>query len=112
MAYGAGVIAARRYSATPVDPRTHATGSIKKAFAEYPHLGKVLPAMGYSPSQLRELERTINRTECDAVISGTPMDLRKVINVRRPVARIRYDLEETSHPDLRQVLKKFLKTRK
>ena len=68
--------------------------------------------MGYSASQLRELQRTINRTKCDAVISGTPIDLRRVIKVNKPVVRIRYSLEETSRPDLRQIIDRFLKRRK
>lgn len=109
MAYGAGVIASQRLSATLVDPRPHAAGSIKKVFRDYPHLGKVLPAMGYSGTQLKELQLTINRTKCDAVISGTPIDLRRILKVNKPVVRIRYSLEETSKPDLRSVLKRFLK---
>jgi predicted GTPase len=108
MPYGAGTLAARRFSAKPVDPRPFATGSIKEVFKKYYHLDKVLPTMGYSKRQLRELEETVNKTKCDAVISGTPIDLRKVISTNKPIVRIRYDLEEISEPDLRQILKRFL----
>ena len=111
MSYGAGTIAAREFSAEPVDPRPHASGSIRKVFRKYPHLGNVLPAMGYSRRQVRELEETINRTRCDAVISGTPIDLRRIIKTRKPIVRIRYNLEETSRPDLGDILKRFLRSR-
>jgi predicted GTPase len=109
MSYGAGTIAARQFGAKPVDPRPYARGSIRKTLMKYPHLGSILPAMGYSPGQVRELERTINRVPCDAVISGTPIDLRRIINVRKPIVRIRYNLEETSRPNLREIVKDFLK---
>ncbi len=110
MAYGAGTIAARRFSARPVDPRPYASGSISKVFRKYPHLGKVLPAMGYSDKQLGELERTINRTKCDAVIIGTPIRLSRIIRINKPVVRIRYTLEEISRPDLDQIVARFLKS--
>jgi predicted GTPase len=110
MAYGAGTIAARRFSARLVDPRPYASGSIKKLFEKYPHLGKVLPAMGYSEKQLGELEKTINRAKCDAVIIGTPIRLSRLIRINKPVARIRYTLEEISRPDLDQIIKRFLKS--
>jgi predicted GTPase len=109
MPYGAGTIAARQFSAIAVDPAPYAVGSIKKTFKRYPHLGKILPAMGYSRRQVRDLEKTINRTKCDAVISGTPIDLRRLIKTNKPIVRIRYNLEETSKPDLRSILKTFLK---
>jgi len=109
MSYGAGTIAARHFSARPVDPRPYATDSIKRVFMKYPHLGHVLPAMGYSEKQVRELGRTINRVKCDAVISGTPIDLRRIIHVRKPIVRIHYNLEETSRPNLTDIVKDFLK---
>jgi predicted GTPase len=92
-----------------VDPRPQAAGSLGKVFRKYPHLGNLLPAMGYSPKQVRELERTINRVKCDAVISGTPIDLRRIIRTKKPVVRIHYDLKETSRPNLEEVLKAFLR---
>jgi predicted GTPase len=109
MAYGAGTIAARQLSARPVDPRPYIRGSIKRTFQRYPHLGNVLPAMGYSERQIRELEHTINRIKCDAVISGTPIDLRRIIHVKRPIVRIHYNLEETSRPNLMDITRDFLK---
>lgn len=112
MFYGAGTIAARRFSAKIVDPRPYAVGSIKQTFKKYPHLGDVLPAMGYSEKQIRELEKTINKVECDAVISGTPIDLRRIIKVIKPIVRIQYNLEEISKPDLKDILKKFLQKSK
>jgi predicted GTPase len=112
MAYGAGTLAAQEFSAKIVDPRPYAVGSVKQTFKKYPHLGDVLPAMGYSSRQIRELERTINRVKCDAVISGTPIDLRRIIKVNKPIVRIQYNLEETSRPDLKDILKNFLKKSK
>ena len=111
MSYGAGTIAARQFSARLVDPRPYATGSIRDTFKKYPHLGPVLPAMGYSEGQVRELEHTINRVKCDAVISGTPIDLRRIIHVKKPIVRIHYNLEETSRPNLMDIIKSFLKNR-
>lgn len=112
MAYGAGSVAARRLSATLVDPRPFSRGSIKDMFQKYPHLGKVLPAMGYSRTQIKELEQTINRTKCDAVISGTPIDLRRVLTANKPIVRIHYNLEETSTTTLEHILKRFLSRRR
>ena len=91
---GAGAVAARAVRGILVDPRTKAVGSIRKAYARFPKLGKVLPALGYSDSQLKDLERSINRVECDAVVLGTPSDLTKMIHIRKPVARVRFEAEE------------------
>jgi predicted GTPase len=107
MSYGAGTIAAKQFSATPIDPRPYSSGSIKKTFLKYPHLGNLLPAMGYSKKQVRELERTINRVPADSVISGTPIDLRRIIHVNKPIVRIRYNLEETSRPNLKEIVRGF-----
>jgi len=101
--YGAGTVAAQQYDADPIDPRHSAVGSIKDVFEEYPHLGDVLPAMGYAPEQIRELERSINASDCDAVLLGTPADLRNVLDVDKPVVRVRYDLQEKD-VQLRDVL--------
>jgi predicted GTPase len=109
MQYGAGTIAAKQFSAKPIDPRPYSIGSIRSVFKKYPHLGRVLPAMGYSPKQVRELEQTINKAPADAVISGTPIDLRKIIKSKKPIVRIHYNLEEISTPDLEDIVKKFLK---
>lgn len=101
--YGAGTVAAEQYGAEPVDPRDAAVGSIQDVFDEYPHLGDVLPAMGYAPGQIEELERSINASDCDAVLLGTPADLRNVLDVDKPVVRVRYDLQEKDR-DLKDVL--------
>lgn len=94
MAFGAGVIAAKKYWAKEViDPRPHAVGSILKVYGDFPHLGAVLPAMGYSEVQIKELEATINAADCDAVIAGTPIDLGGLLALNKPVARVRYRIE-------------------
>jgi len=107
MAYGAGTIAARQAGCKTADPRPHLLGSMKKVYEKYPHIGKVLPAMGYSTSQIKELEKIINATECDAVISGTPIDLRRVLKSGKPIIRIRYDLEIIGKPGLEKAVRKF-----
>lgn len=109
MSYGAGTIAARRYGCRIADPRPNLTGSMKRVYEKYPHLGEVLPAMGYSRRQVGELERIINKTECDAVIAGTPIDLRRIMRVNKPVVRIRYELKEISRPCLEGIIRKFLR---
>ncbi len=96
MAFGAGFIAAREYGAKEViDPRAHAVGSISNTYEEFPHLGTVLPAMGYGPIQMKELEMTINAAECDTVIAGTPVDLGSLLKLNKPVVKVRYRLQET-----------------
>lgn len=106
MAYGAGVVAARRFGAAEiVDPRPYAVGSIKETFAKYPGTGPVLPAMGYGEKQTHELEETINHTPVDLVLIATPIDLRRIINIRHPTDRVRYELQELGQPTLDQVLR-------
>ena len=105
MAYGAGVVAARRFGAAQlVDPRPFAVGSIAHTFDKYPHVGELLPAMGYGEEQIAELEQTINAVECDLVLTATPIDLRRLINVRHPVDRVRYELQVIGEPTLQGVL--------
>lgn len=95
MAYGAGVIAAKKYGAKEIiDPRKYAVGSISKVYGQYPHLGAVLPAMGYSEAQVKELEATINAADCDVVVAGTPIDLGSLLKLNKPVVRVRYRIEE------------------
>jgi predicted GTPase len=99
MSYGAGVLAAQRLGAVQlVDPRPHAAGSIRETFAAYPHIGALLPAMGYSAEQVRALEDTIATCDCDAVLVATPVDLRRLIAIDRPVARLTYAFAPTQ-PD-------------
>ena len=105
MAYGAGVVAARRFGAVEiVDPRPYAVGSIVKTYEKYPTTGDVLPAMGYGEKQREELEQTIRNTPCDLVIIATPIDLRRVIKIDKPSKRVRYELQEIGRPNLADVL--------
>lgn len=111
MTYGAGVIAARQYGvAELVDPRPHAVGSIRHVFERYTHLGPVLPAMGYGAQQIQELEETIAATDCDVVVIGTPVDLRRVIAIRRPAVRVGYELEERTRPNLEEIIRRWQST--
>jgi predicted GTPase len=110
MAYGAAVLAARKYgSSILVDPKPYAVGSIKETFNKYPDIDKLLPAMGYSRKQILELEKTINQTECDTVIIGTPIDLGKIIRINKPIVRAKYELKEISKPDLRGLIADHIK---
>ncbi|MGH2398565.1 MAG: cyclic 2,3-diphosphoglycerate synthase [bacterium] len=106
MAFGAGMLAARHHGAREVvDPRPHAVGSIREVFELYPHLGPVLPAMGYGEEQTRELQETIERAGADVVVIGTPVDFRRVMALRTPAVRVRYELEERTRPNLEDILR-------
>jgi predicted GTPase len=94
MKYGAGRFAASAHSATPVDPRPYLTGSIKQVFEKFPHLGHLVPAMGYWPEQLKDLEETIEKTECEAVVVATPMDLRRLIRIGKPCVVASYEIND------------------
>ncbi len=111
MSFGAGVLAARKFGARElVDPRSRAVGSIRQVFLEYPHImGTVLPAMGYGPEQMRELEETISKTDCDVVVIATPVDLRRIIRISQPTCRVRYGIEEIGRPTLQEVLHDFIR---
>jgi len=105
MAYGAGVVAAQRFGAAEIiDPRPFAVGSIQAVYAKYPTTGNVLPAMGYGDDQMKELEETINKSKADLVIIATPIDLRRVINVKLPMERVRYELQVIGTPTLADLL--------
>jgi predicted GTPase len=105
MAFGAGWIAAERFGAKEiVDPRPFAVGSIREVYNKYPSTGKVLPAMGYGDSQIGELEETINASDVDLVIIGTPIDLGRILKIDKPTVRVRYDLESTGDPTLKDVI--------
>jgi predicted GTPase len=109
MAYGSGIIAAQRYGAAEiVDPRPFARGSLIQTFAHYPWVGRALPAMGYSDEQLEDLAATINGAACDTLIVATPVDLARMISLPKPFCRVRYDLEEISHPDLAEIVSCFV----
>ena len=109
MKLGAGTIAAQKFGAAEiVDPREFAVGSQRETYELYPHVGPVLPAMGYSDKQRDDLEETIARADCDAVIIGTPIDLNRVVNIKQPNTRVYYDLQEIGSPNLEEVLADFM----
>ncbi len=113
MRFGAGIIAAEQYDAAEViDPRPYAVGSLKETFNKNPHLGKVLPAMGYSPQQMQELEETIQSADCDLVLIATPVDLRRIISIRQPTCRVTYEFQEIGAPTMREVLDPLIKKAK
>jgi predicted GTPase len=106
MAYGAAWVAARRFGAAEiVEPRPYAVGSIQATYDKYPTTGSVLPAMGYGNQQTRELEETINRSDADLVLIGTPIDLNRIIKINKPTQRVRYELQEIGQPTLEDLLK-------
>jgi len=107
MAYGAGYVAARRFGAAEiVDPRPFAVNSIKATYEKYPKTGPILPAMGYGEAQTRDLEATINGSDVDMVIIGTPIDLTRILKINKPAQRVRYELQEIGQPTLEDILKK------
>ncbi|MDV5120840.1 MAG: cyclic 2,3-diphosphoglycerate synthase [Candidatus Scalindua sp.] len=109
MTYGAAVMAAREYGASIlVDPRLFAVRSIKETFNKYPDINNLLPAMGYDRKQILELEETINQTDCDIVITGTPIDLGKIIRINKPIVRAKYELQELSKPGLSDIIQTLL----
>jgi predicted GTPase len=113
MKIGAAVVAARKFGAAGlVDPRPYLVGRLKETFQTYPGIGTLLPAMGYGPRQLRDLEATIHRTPCDAVIIGTPIDLSRVIQIKKPSTRVFYHLQEIGKPDLIEVIEAFIRSHK
>ncbi len=108
MTYGAGVVAAQKFGASElVDPRPYTVASISATFKKYPEIGTLLPAMGYGPEQMKDLQTTINRTDCDSVIIATPIDLGKLIKIKKPTVRVSYDLQEIGMPGLSDVLDDF-----
>jgi len=112
MSFGAGTVAAKKYNSKEIiDPRPWAIDSIKEVFDKFRQLGKVLPAMGYSKEQIEELETTINNVPCDSVIVGTPIDIGKLMELNKPLVRVKYSLEEVGKPDLIDILKSFKKER-
>lgn len=109
MKIGAGTVAAKKYGAAElVDPRPFTVGRLTETFKIYPEIGTLLPAMGYGEQQLKDLEETINTTDCDAVVIGTPIDLNRIINIKKPNTRVYYDLQEIGKPDLTDVIDRFM----
>jgi len=112
MQFGAGTLAAKHFGAREiVDPRPYAVNSIAETFKKYPATGILLPAMGYGPDQVCDLETTINRVPCEAVIIGTPIDLRRILKIQKPSTRVQYSLEERGKPDLQEVLDDFVRAK-
>lgn len=108
MTYGAGIVAAEKYGAEDlVDPRPWAVGEIDATFEKYPDVGVLLPAMGYGDQQIKDLETTINNTECDVVVIGTPIDLRRIIKINKPAVQVGYELQEIGRPTIADVLKDY-----
>ena len=105
MTYGAAVLAAKEHGAAElIDPRPFAVGSIAETFERYPHVGALLPAMGYGKQQMRDLRETIHRSDADLVLIGTPIDLRRLIDFGKPALRVTYKLQEIGEPTLKNVL--------
>ena len=105
MKYGAGTVAARQLGAAElIDPRPFAVGEIAATFAKYPDIGVLLPAMGYSEQQLTDLAQTINASGADLVVIGTPIDLRRIVDIRIPAVQVGYDLQEIGSPTLTDIL--------
>lgn len=110
MKIGAGVVAARKFGASEIiDPRPYTVGKMTETFEKYPNIGTLLPAMGYGEQQLKDLETTINNTDCDSVIIGTPIDLNRIIKIKKPNTRVYYDLQEIGSPNLEEVIDDFVK---
>jgi len=112
MKLGAGVVAARKFQAAEiVDPRPFVVGKLAETFRMYPNIGPLLPAMGYGDEQIADLERTIEATDCDSVLIATPIDLTRIVNIRKPTVKVGYDLQEIGKPDLIEVLDSFCSAR-
>jgi len=110
MKIGAGTVAAQKFGAAElIDPRPYTVGKLSETFEIYPHIGTLLPAMGYGEEQLKDLETTLNNVECDAVVIGTPIDLNRIINIKKPNTRVYYDLQEIGYPDLKGLVDDFVK---
>lgn len=113
MEYGAGVVAAVKYGASDlVDPRPYTVKSITETFRKYPGIGTLLPAMGYGDKQVKDLETTINKTDCDAVVIATPIDLTRIIKINKPTVRVHYNLQEIGTPTLASILEARFSTKK
>jgi predicted GTPase len=113
MKIGAGIVAAQKYGAAElVDPRPWVVGKLADTFRIYPNIGQLLPAMGYGDQQVKDLEATIAKVQCDSVIIATPIDLNRLIKIKQPNTRVYYDLQEIGKPDMEDILNGFLKKHK
>ncbi len=110
MSVGAGVEAAKQYGAMElIDPRPYAQGRLAETYKSYPHLGPILPAVGYYPEQLRDLEATINAVPADIVVSATPFSIGRLIKIDKPLVEVGYELSERGEPRLSDVVRRFLR---
>jgi len=113
MKIGAGIVAARKFGAAElVDPRSAAIGKLAETFKIYPNIGTLLPAMGYGDQQVKDLEATINKVDCDTVVIATPIDLNRIVKINKPTVKVGYDLQEIGSPNLTEVLDEFCKKNK
>ncbi len=109
MTYGAGVVAANRYGAAEiVDPKEYFQGTLVDALRKYPDMGPILPALGYGKKQVGDLEKTLNSVDCDLVLSATPIDLSRILEIKRPCLRVRYELQEIGDPNFDQIIDEFI----
>ena len=108
MEFGAGTIAAKRFGAKEIiDPRPYTVASISETFRKYPRIGQLLPAMGYGETQIRDLQSTIDKADCDGIVIGTPIDLTRLLTFKIPTTRVRYELQEIGTPTLAELLQSF-----
>ena len=113
MKIGAGIVAAMKYGAAElVDPRPYVVGKLAETFKIYPNIGQLMPAMGYGVQQVKDLETSINKVPCDSIIIATPIDLNRLIKIKKPNTRVYYDLQEIGKPDMNDILVDFLKKNK
>ncbi|MFO8067747.1 MAG: cyclic 2,3-diphosphoglycerate synthase [Bacteroidales bacterium] len=113
MKIGAGTVAAQKYGAAEfVDPRPYVVGKLADTFKTYPNIGTLLPAMGYGEQQIADLEATINKVDCDTVVIATPIDLSRIVNIKKPTAKVEYELQEIGKPNLCELISDFLKEKK
>jgi len=108
MSYGAGFVAATNSGATIIDPKPYITGTMKKLFEEFPQITQIVPAMGYNDEQIKDMEDTLNKADCDIIIDGSPIDLGKLIKANKPIIRVTYDIEPISSPTIEETLDKFI----
>jgi predicted GTPase len=105
LSYGAGYIAAKRYDAKIIDPRPYAVGIIKKIYEQYRHIGYVVPALGYNSEQLRDLEETLRRAECEYVVSATPTDLSRLVKIDKAIIKVRYEIDDLGDSTIKDILR-------
>jgi predicted GTPase len=110
MKFGAGIVAAHKFGAAEiVDPRPYTVGTITETFRKYQGIGTLLPAMGYGDEQVHDLQATINKVPCDVVIIGTPIDLNRIVKIKKPTVRVTYELQEVGQPDLKGLIDVFMR---